>query len=38
MTVFLNESRAAGKRRLIIDLQANGGGTILLAYDLFKQV
>ena len=35
---FLTESKAAGKTKLVIDLSANGGGTILLGYDLFKQL
>ena len=35
---FLAESTAAGKTKLVIDLSANPGGTILLGYDLFKQL
>ena len=35
---FLAESKAAGKTKLVIDLSANGGGTVLLGYDLFKQL
>ncbi|KAK8189291.1 uncharacterized protein BKA78DRAFT_253348 [Phyllosticta capitalensis] len=35
---FLAEAVAAGKTKLIIDLSANGGGTILQGYDLFKQL
>lgn len=35
---FLAKALAAGKTKLIIDLQANGGGTILQGYDLFKQL
>jgi hypothetical protein len=27
-----------GKQKLVIDLQANGGGKIILAYDTFKQL
>lgn len=27
-----------GKSRLIVDLRGNGGGTVFLAYDLFKQL
>ncbi|KAL8805674.1 MAG: hypothetical protein Q9182_001818 [Xanthomendoza sp. 2 TL-2023] len=34
---FLQKSKAAGKERVIIDLQRNGGGGNLLATDLFKQ-
>lgn len=33
---FLADAKAAGKKKLVIDLQANGGGTILLGYDLYK--
>ena len=33
---FLAAAKAAGKKKLVVDLQANGGGTILLGYDLFK--
>ena len=35
---FLPKAIADGKSKLIIDLQANGGGTILQAYDMFKQL
>ncbi|KAF2016727.1 hypothetical protein BU24DRAFT_209162 [Aaosphaeria arxii CBS 175.79] len=35
---FLPKALAAGKTKLIIDLQANGGGTILQGYDLFRQL
>lgn len=35
---FLAAARAAGKKRLIIDVSANGGGTILQGYDLYKQL
>lgn len=35
---LLASAKAAGKTRLIIDLRGNGGGTVLLAYDLFKQL
>ncbi|KAF2146091.1 uncharacterized protein K452DRAFT_105588 [Aplosporella prunicola CBS 121167] len=37
-TKFLAMAKAAGKKKLIIDLSANGGGTILQGYDLFKQL
>lgn len=33
---FIQEAKAAGKTRLIIDVGANSGGTILQGYDLFK--
>jgi hypothetical protein len=35
---FLPKAVAAGKTKLIIDLQANGGGTVMQGYDLFKQL
>lgn len=37
-TFFLNEAVARGKKKLIIDVSANAGGTILQGYDLFKQL
>jgi hypothetical protein len=33
---FLAAAKAAGKKKLVIDVSANGGGTILLGYDLYK--
>ncbi|KAF2709675.1 peptidase S41 family protein-like protein [Pleomassaria siparia CBS 279.74] len=35
---FLAAARAAGKTKLVIDVSANGGGTILQGYDLYKQL
>ncbi|PVH98463.1 peptidase S41 family protein-like protein [Periconia macrospinosa] len=35
---FFAKALADGKTKLIIDVQANGGGTILQGYDLFKQL
>ncbi|KAF2855087.1 peptidase S41 family protein-like protein [Plenodomus tracheiphilus IPT5] len=35
---FIPRALADGKTKLIIDLQANGGGTILQGYDMFKQL
>ena len=35
---FLNQSKAAGKTRFIVDLQRNNGGSGLLATDAFRQV
>ncbi|KAF2119174.1 hypothetical protein BDV96DRAFT_610935 [Lophiotrema nucula] len=35
---FLARAKADGKKKLIIDVQANGGGTILQGYDMFKQL
>ena len=35
---FLAEAVAAGKTKLIVDLQQNGGGYILQGYDFFRQL
>ncbi|KAI1373826.1 hypothetical protein F4677DRAFT_190108 [Hypoxylon crocopeplum] len=35
---FLKQSRAAGKKRLVIDLTANGGGSIAAGFELFAQL
>lgn len=35
---FLRKAKAAGKTRLVIDLQGNRGGAVLLAYDFFRQL
>jgi C-terminal processing protease CtpA/Prc len=35
---FFADAKAAGKKKLIVDLSANGGGVIYLGIDLFKQV
>ncbi|KZF23881.1 hypothetical protein L228DRAFT_246725 [Xylona heveae TC161] len=35
---FLAKSTKDGKKKLVIDLSSNGGGTVYLAYDLFKQL
>lgn len=37
-TYFLNQAVVKGKKKLIIDVSANAGGTILQGYDLFKQL
>ena len=37
-TYTINRALAANKTKLIIDVSANGGGTILQGYDLFKQL
>lgn len=37
-TFFIETAAALGKTKLIIDVSANGGGTILQGYDLFKQL
>lgn len=35
---FLSACMTAGKTKLIIDLSANGGGSVFNGYDLFKQL
>ena len=35
---FLAACGKAGKSKLIIDVTGNGGGTVFLGYDVFKQV
>ncbi|KAI9660320.1 MAG: hypothetical protein M1821_009670 [Bathelium mastoideum] len=35
---FLDKSRSSNKKRLIIDVRQNGGGTATLAYDTFKRL
>ncbi|EME77659.1 uncharacterized protein MYCFIDRAFT_44917, partial [Pseudocercospora fijiensis CIRAD86] len=37
-TYFLEKAANGNKTKLIIDVSANGGGTVLQAYDLFKQL
>ncbi|OQO04583.1 hypothetical protein B0A48_09505 [Cryoendolithus antarcticus] len=37
-TYLINRALAENKTKLIIDVSANGGGTILQGYDLFKQL
>jgi hypothetical protein len=35
---FLSQAKADGKKKLIIDVSANAGGTIWLGYELFAQL
>ncbi|KAF2834644.1 hypothetical protein M501DRAFT_1000091 [Patellaria atrata CBS 101060] len=35
---FIRLAKAAGKTKLVIDVSANGGGTILQGYDVFAQL
>ena len=35
---FLRKCQVAGKKKLIVDVRGNGGGKLLLGYDLFKQL
>jgi hypothetical protein len=37
-TYLINRAVASGKKKLIVDVSANAGGTILQGYDLFKQL
>ena len=37
-TTFIADAVAAGKTKLVIDVSANGGGTILQGYSLFKNL
>ncbi|CAG8979613.1 hypothetical protein HYALB_00012590 [Hymenoscyphus albidus] len=37
ISAFLKKSKTAGMKKVVIDLQQNYGGDILLAYDVFKQ-
>ena len=34
---FLADAKAAGKKKIVIDVSANGGGYILQGYDTFRQ-
>lgn len=38
VTEFLQRSKEAGLKTILVDLQQNSGGNTLLAFDLFKQV
>ena len=35
---FIADAKAAGKKKLVIDVSANGGGYILVGYDTFRQL
>ncbi|KAK2784096.1 hypothetical protein FQN53_008812 [Emmonsiellopsis sp. PD_33] len=35
---FLAACKSEGKKKLIVDVTGNGGGTLMLGYDLFKQI
>ena len=35
---FIREAKAAGKTKLVVDFQANGGGYLLQGYDFFRQL
>lgn len=35
---FFRDAKRDGKKKLVIDLSQNGGGLILLGYDLFRQL
>jgi len=38
MTRFMNACRQQNKKRLVIDIQGNPGGTVSLGYEVFKQL
>ena len=38
VAAFLDRSRRAGKKRLVIDLSANGGGLVVAGFELFAQL
>lgn len=38
LRTFFSDSSKNGKKKLIIDLRGNGGGTIDMGFDLFKQL
>ncbi|KAL9109688.1 MAG: hypothetical protein Q9227_005726 [Pyrenula ochraceoflavens] len=38
LTDFLQACRVANKKKLVIDVQANGGGNLFWGYDYFKQL
>ena len=38
IAAFLERSRRAGKRRLVVDLSANGGGFVIAGFELFAQL
>lgn len=38
MTSFLDQCRSAGKKRLVIDVQGNPGGSVGTGYDTFMQL
>lgn len=35
---FIQQAKADGKKKLVIDVQGNGGGYILLGYDFYRQL
>ncbi|KAG6288857.1 hypothetical protein E4U46_002964 [Claviceps purpurea] len=35
---FLSECKDAGKKKLVVDFQNNGGGALMLGYDFFRQL
>lgn len=37
VTEFISEARKAGTKKIVIDLSGNGGGNIMLGYDVFRQ-
>lgn len=35
---FLNKSKTAGKKRLVVDVTSNGGGLVAAGYELYTQI
>lgn len=35
---FLNKSKVAGKKRLVVDVSSNGGGLVAAGYELYTQI
>ncbi|ORY10260.1 hypothetical protein BCR34DRAFT_602239 [Clohesyomyces aquaticus] len=38
LRAFLADARSTGKKKLIVDLRGNGGGTIIVGFEVFKQL
>ncbi|CAH0058315.1 unnamed protein product [Clonostachys solani] len=36
-TEFISQARKAGTKKIVIDLSGNGGGNVMLGYDVFRQ-
>ncbi|VUC29243.1 unnamed protein product [Clonostachys rosea] len=37
VTEFISQARKAGTKKIVIDLSGNGGGNVMLGYDVFRQ-
>ncbi|KAF2471234.1 uncharacterized protein BDR25DRAFT_313845 [Lindgomyces ingoldianus] len=38
LRAFLADARSKGKKKLVVDLRGNGGGTIVVGFEVFKQL